>query len=420
MSDAATYIEIYRPPLRWKIREDLKALAEEPLFTSFDEFIETHKPQVVTRTPGKTTVITPLELAGTKRDFIIKHYASHGLHMRLHAAEELKHGLEIERRGIPVSVPAATAERRKFGMAVECFVVTERPAGGVSLGDFLLHPETPPAAKEKIHRRRQVIRNFAALMKQLHDNGVHQHDCDLGNFLLDAELPALTLIDLAGIGISSSLPRGKRVENLAKLIRRRLRISATDLARLLSVYAGPGRANRNERHGLAAEISAANINLLKQQFAKEASECLREGQNFQSLACAECTGTLRKIDHATREGQSLASLLQAARGAIQTGGRRGAAFRFDAGNGEETIWAFEGRYTDLEFTWRERNGLYPAGAWKLAPLGLCRMKRTPERGMLFMIPSKEHKEAKPFLELTHAERRLLEEISQGVEGFEQE
>jgi len=424
MSNDATYIDLRRPPLRWKIREDLKALADEPLFTSFDEFVKTRKPQVVSRTPAKTTIITTLTLAGTPKDFVIKRYDSPHWYVKFRsyfrrtvAVKELRLGLEIARRGIPVSVPAAIAEKRSFGMTTQCFVVIECLPGRIDLGDYLLHAEI---AKEKLRERRQVVRNLAALMKQLHENRIYQYDCNLCNFLLESDTLALTFIDLAKVSISASLPRRKQVDNLAKLMRHRLRIPAKDMARFLSAYAGPGRSHRDERHKLAAEISAANINLLKQRFAKEAAECLREDRNFQPLACAECDGILRKIRHATHQEQLLARLLQAARDAMRTGGRHGVAFRFNVGGNEEMIWAFEGRYSDLEFTWRERNGLYPAGAWELLPLGLCKIKHAPERGMLFLIPSKEHKEAKPFLELTRAERRLLEEISRGVEGFEQE
>jgi tRNA A-37 threonylcarbamoyl transferase component Bud32 len=429
MTDPAPYVDVRRPPLRWKVREDVKNLVDEPVFTSFDKFIHARSIKPVTRAPGKTTIITPLDFAGAGREFVIKRYGFTHWYVRARsyfrrtvAVKELRLGREIERLGIPVSVPIAIAQRKRLGMVTECFVVIERLPGRVDLGEYLLAPERRSLTKEQIRERGRVIANLAAFMKRLHENGIYQYDCNLCNFLLEPQTLALTFIDLAKVSVSSSVPQSRRVENLSKLIRHRLRFSAADMALFLKVYCGQGREARRERHALAALVSDANRALLTRHFAREASECLREGRNFQSLRCAECSGILRKLNHEPHGNgeQLLGTLLQAARGAAQAGGRHAAAFKFDAGRGEETIWAFEGRYSDLEFTWRERNGLYPAGAWEEFPLGLCKISRAPERGMLFLVPSKAFTGAKPFLELSRAERRLLEEISQGVEGFEQE
>ena len=423
------YTRIDRPPFRWTVRRDFQRIIGEPVFTAFEKFIETAHPHVVTRSKSKTTIITPLDSAGAGREFIIKNYRLPRLYQRLRsmvhrtvAVKELRVGLEIERRGIPVAVPVAIAERRSLGMVNECFVVVERLPGRMDLEDCLLTPDVTSLPKEKIAERRQVVRKLAELVKQLHRNGIYQYDCNLCNFLLHPETLSLTFIDLAKVGMSSSLPRHRRVDNLAKLMRHRLRVPATDAMRFLREYVGGGRDKRRERRGLAAEVSRANFRLLHRQFVKETEDCLREGRNFQSLKCAECTAIFRKrnyTDYLNGE-RFLADLLHAAQGAIQASARHGTSFRCDIGGGEDVIWVFEGRYMDLEFTWRERNGLYPAGAWEDFPLGLCKMTHPPERGMLFLIPAAPYRDGQPFLELSHAERFVLDEISGGVEGFGQD
>lgn len=423
------YIGIDSPPLRWTVREDLRPITEESLFTSFDKYIEAAHPKICTRSKSKTTIIAPLPSAGPGREFIIKNYRFPRLYLRLRsllhrtvAVKELRIGREIERRGIPVAVPVAIAERRGGGMVGECFVVVERLPGRIDLEDYLLIPDPAALPKEEIARRRKIIANLAALVKRLHENGVYQYDCNLCNFLLDPETLSLTFIDLAKVSMSSSVSRRRRVENLAKLMRHRLRVPATDAMRFLGEYVGRGRDRRSERHKLASEVSRANFALLRGQFADEADGCLRGGRNFQPLKCAECDAIFRKRNYEEYPGgeRMLAKMLNAARRAAQAAGRHGAAFRFDLGGGEEVIWAFEGRHADLKFTWRERNGLYLAGAWEDFPLGLCRMSHQSDRGLLFLIPAPSCREERPFLELTRAERFVLDEISKGVEGFGQD
>jgi|GEM_PF-6852600 len=423
------YTDLDRPPFRWTVREDLAEIIDEPVFTAFDKFIRTAHPQVLTRSKSKTTIIAPLNSAAGKREFIIKNYRFPRLYQRLRslfhrtvAVKELRVGREIETRGIPVSVPAAIGERRSLGMVNECFVVIERLPGRIDLENYLLMPDVASLSEEEIARRRRVINGLAALVGQLHENGIYQYDCNLCNFLLDPESLSLTFIDLAKVDISSSLTRRKRVDNLAKLMRHRLRIPATDAMRFLRSYVGGGRENREERHRLAAETSRANYHLLHRHFAKETRQCLHSGRNYQSLECAECTAIFRKRNYAEypKPGELLAGLTDAARQAAQAGGRHGASFRYDLGGGEEVLWGFEGRYMDLEFTWRERNGLYPAGAWENFPLGLCRMKLQPDRGMLFLLPAPSYRAERPFLELSHAERLVLAAICKGVEGFGQD
>jgi tRNA A-37 threonylcarbamoyl transferase component Bud32 len=99
----------------------------------------------------------------------------------------------LTERKIPTVRPLAVGERRKYGVPIESFLVTEGIDGALSLDRLVRDESVAPAGQ------RQIARSMGAIVGRFHREGFWHRDLHLGNFLAqplgDSEL-AIRLIDL--------------------------------------------------------------------------------------------------------------------------------------------------------------------------------------------------------------------------------
>jgi hypothetical protein len=125
----------------------------------------------------------------------------------------------------------------------DTYVVTIKAEPSVTLGDYV---RQTLAAMDPIQRRPRIAAltaSLAHLIRTLHERSVSHRDLKAANILIegepDAPQPKLSVIDLVGVQLSRPVPRGRRVQNLARLYLS-LEVcpgrTRTDLLRFLKSY----------------------------------------------------------------------------------------------------------------------------------------------------------------------------------------
>ena len=126
----------------------------------------------------------------------------------------------------------------------QSFLITEELTGTESLEDYCRDwPRSPPTFR----LRRARFEGVAALVRRMHESGVHHRDCYACHFLLDLdsamrvgqdEPPRILLIDLHRARLGDRIGDRARVKDLAALLFSSLDFGLTraDMLRFASVY----------------------------------------------------------------------------------------------------------------------------------------------------------------------------------------
>jgi len=159
------------------------------------------------------------------------------------------HGLR--ERCLPTPRPLVVLHRRRRGLSYEGYLLTEKIADGVDLHAYLARLQALAASKCRAHLH-LLIDQVARLARELHRRRLSHRDFKAANVLVAGEVrdgrgPACWLIDLVGLERYRKLPRGRRVQNLARLhasFHRSALLSRTDKLRFLRIYLAWGLRGR--------------------------------------------------------------------------------------------------------------------------------------------------------------------------------
>ena len=172
------------------------------------------------------------------------------------------HGLRL--RGLPTPRPLAVWHRRRFGLACEGYLLTEKIPGARELPDHVASlGRLPPAERRAVLG--DLIRQAGRLLAVLHDRRLSHRDLKGPNLLVNAVpctvssrgaaegrpatdgppslLQQIWFIDLVGVRRRTVLSPRRRVRNLSRLyasFHGRGTLTRTDLLRLPRAYLGWG------------------------------------------------------------------------------------------------------------------------------------------------------------------------------------
>jgi tRNA A-37 threonylcarbamoyl transferase component Bud32 len=137
-------------------------------------------------------------------------------------------GQDLVSRGIPTPKNLAYLERRPHGtsrflrfLSHETYLMTAKEEPAVDLATYV-HEILPslPADLRRARVRRLIV-SLSRLIRSLHDRSLSHRDLKSANILIRTdtidEEDRLSLIDLVGVRLRHPLPRGRRVQNLARL-----------------------------------------------------------------------------------------------------------------------------------------------------------------------------------------------------------
>lgn len=169
-------------------------------------------------------------------------------------------GQDLVSRGIPTPKNLAYLERRPHGrwrflrfLSHETYLATVKEEPTVDLATYVheMLPALPPERRRERIRRLTV--SLAGLIRSLHDRSLSHRDLKSANILIRTDTiddeDRLSLIDLVGVRLRHPLPRGRRVQNLARLAISLEAIpgrTRTDALRFLRLYLPWGLSPLND------------------------------------------------------------------------------------------------------------------------------------------------------------------------------
>ncbi|MCZ6691426.1 MAG: hypothetical protein O7H41_17700, partial [Planctomycetota bacterium] len=197
---SAGYREIRRPGIRWLVLEGWEE--KLPLLEWADGWESIRGAEIRKVSVKKTILAAP----SAGEVFLIKVYHAPTFLRRLltyrrrsPAFRDVELFRELDRRGVPLSLPVAAGERRAIGFqGASCLVV--RPVGGaVAIDRLLLDREAQGT------QRRLLLGAYGAFARQVHESGVLQEDFDPNNAIClspDADPPEIELVDMERVSTS--------------------------------------------------------------------------------------------------------------------------------------------------------------------------------------------------------------------------
>lgn len=160
-------------------------------------------------------------------------------------------GHRVAATGVSTPRPLAVAERRRFGLPVESFLVTPFLAGSVPLPAIL--PELAAAPR----RRRALATALGELVGDLHASGVHHADLKHSNLLVGPD-GRVDLVDLDSLVPTRRLIWRRRVRALGQLEAYSVVLypwlPRTDRARFLQAYLARNPDVHAQRSRLVADV----------------------------------------------------------------------------------------------------------------------------------------------------------------------
>ncbi len=164
------------------------------------------------------------------------------------ATRAWRNGMSLRLRELPTPRPLLLTHRRRWGMLVESFLITERVEDGLPIDRYLSAKcDQLPAAE-----RRPVVRAFieqvGRLLRQMHERGITHPDLKATNLLVSESEsgwpPLFSFIDLDGVKTWQRVPEEEMIQNLARFavgFRSHPHLTRTDRVRFLRVYLGEHR-----------------------------------------------------------------------------------------------------------------------------------------------------------------------------------
>jgi tRNA A-37 threonylcarbamoyl transferase component Bud32 len=215
--------------------QDLQRLLREP------ERILAHPETQLVKRSTTTSVAVVRQSAGR---LYVKRYNYQGLG---YAIKDLFRSARARRawiaanslhmRGIPVALPVAYLERRRLGLLLDSYVLTEAKSGRnlrVVLNDY-------DRSAASVNTKRALLNAMARLVRKMHDRGVAHRDLKAPNVIAQAgpnNVCELFIVDFDGISLGV-VSRNRREKNLARLAQERHRhrcLTRTDRLRFLKAY----------------------------------------------------------------------------------------------------------------------------------------------------------------------------------------
>lgn len=190
-------------------------------------------------------------------------------------------------KGVPVEVPLAYGEWKHL-FDKESYLIIRKIKHCYTTREYFKR-DSP------LKERRNVLRKFGKLAKNIHDSGVKQDDFSLDNFLVYSDETVekkVILIDFERVSVQAKpLSEKNRIWYLAKLNRAKRFFTNTDRLRFLLSYTDDDFEYCKK---LANDIEALTVRIQKRDAQKFHKQCIHENRKFCIFKDTYFSGHYRK------------------------------------------------------------------------------------------------------------------------------
>lgn len=214
------------------------------------------------------------------------------------AKNEWKLTHQIADLGINTVLPLAMGERRRLGLLRESYFVSKRIADCETLHDFVVREVKKEHGPSFVKWKRQLIRQLAVLIAEIHKKGVEHRDLHAGNILMEKIAEGdykLRLIDLDRAHIYPRLSLRKRLFELAQFnMFFTLFVSQTDRLRFFKEYYQQDPTPWRGYQKGAKLVEAKTFKMVNRLYHRRDKMCLREGKYFSRFKTLDYSGYYRR------------------------------------------------------------------------------------------------------------------------------
>lgn len=186
------------------INKDFAGLFQREGFLQIDDFLDPGRGRTLRQVDERANV--KLVLSG-KTFYLKRHEGSspRSAPLALLGIERTSPGMTefhnialLEENGFPVMNVAASGEKKSSGLYGESFIMTEEIEGALPLDDYLKQEFSGVLDKEKLRRKRKIIRKLGEVIRQFHRLGFNHRDLYLCHIYVreEAKKVILYIIDL--------------------------------------------------------------------------------------------------------------------------------------------------------------------------------------------------------------------------------
>jgi len=205
--------------------------------------------------PSSTVVRCTIELSGGRRLAVLwKRFRCskpldrlRGFLYRSPALRSWRGGNVLLTRGIPTPRPLVLIETKRWGIVDDAYLMTEYVDGARTLVEYVRGVLGSMPPRQQSRRRWELAARLGEVVGQLHRCCVSHRDLKFPNWMVvpdgTGRIRQLYVIDLAGLQVWKSLPRRRRVQNIARLLisaQATAEVSATECLRFLRAYLPEG------------------------------------------------------------------------------------------------------------------------------------------------------------------------------------
>lgn len=212
-------------------------------------------------------------------------------------------------RGLNTVIPVAYGERRRGGMLRESYLMTVRLFHCITLEEALFSTDGELHADKRT--RREIIALLAALLREMHDNGIYHQDLHPGNFLVEKEAAgkrSIYLLDLHRASVCRSLSLKKRIDSLTQF-NMFATIAHSNSERLLffNSYFGKDKPWQKDKRRLIEAINRKTLKGRWRLWRSRQTRCVNSNKYFMRLSFAGLRGFARRGEW---KGEMAALLLE--------------------------------------------------------------------------------------------------------------
>lgn len=252
--------------IRWTLHGSLRDLIFDEHGLRLSEWKEQGRATVVKQGSGRTIHHVRLP----ELELYVKHFRATNLASRLHqtlrmgrAQKEFSLARLLRDCGVPTIRPIALGEKRRGGLLVESYFLTEAISGGLTLYEFIERFVRTGRAECPPRLRFFLAREIARLAARIHEAGIEHRDLHERNLILQPQPDGpfrLYLLDLHELRVHGTLPWPLARRELARTGRYfTLRTSRTDRLRFLRHYAELRRVPVSQVDDLARTVEEATM-----------------------------------------------------------------------------------------------------------------------------------------------------------------